>query len=97
MNVLALPLAGVEKGWRKAVADRVTPRVAARTPLEEHHVRAVVGAAFFGLSTYYVVASVRRFLDSRPTAPTEPAATTGSVTTEATTTVAPTTGAPRPH
>ena len=62
MNVLAVPLAGVSKGWRKAVADRVTPRLAARTPLEEDHVRAALGAAFIGLSTYYVVGSVRRFL-----------------------------------
>lgn len=66
MNVLALPLAGVSKGWRKAVADRVTPRVAARTPLEDHHVRAVLGAVFIGLSTYYVVGSVRRFLGVGP-------------------------------
>ena len=61
MDVLALPLAGVSKGWRKAVADRVAPRVAARTSLQETQARAIVGAAFIGLSAYYVIGSIRRF------------------------------------
>jgi hypothetical protein len=77
VNVLALPLAGVNKGWRKAVADRVAPTVAAKTPLEDHHARALVGAAFIGLSTYYVVGSVRRFreAESSPAAGPRPTAT----------------------
>lgn len=61
---LALPLAGADKGWRKAVADRVSPKVAARTPLRDDQVRAVLGAAFIGLSAYYVAGSVRRALQA---------------------------------
>ena len=61
--LVAVPLAGADKGWRKTVADRVTPKVAARTPLEDDQVRALLGAAFIGLSAYYVAASVRRALD----------------------------------
>lgn len=58
--LLAVPLAGVDKGWRKAVADRVSPGVAERTPLGDDQVRALLGAAFIGLSAYYVAASVSR-------------------------------------
>jgi hypothetical protein len=60
--LLALPLAGADKGWRKSVADRVTPTVTARTPLDHEQARALLGAAFIGLSAYYVAGSVRRYL-----------------------------------
>lgn len=56
----AVPFAGASTGWRKTVADRVTPKLAARTPLEEHQARAVVGAGFLALSTYYVANSLRK-------------------------------------
>lgn len=65
-GLLAVPLAGADTGWRKAVADRVSPKVASRTPLEEDQARAVLGAAFIGLSAYYVAGSVRRFLRTEP-------------------------------
>lgn len=58
---IAVPLAGAGTGWRKAVADRVTPRLAARTPLEEHQARALLGAGFIALSSRYVARSLRRF------------------------------------
>ncbi len=60
-GLLSAPLAGVNKGWRKAAADRVAPRLAARTPLRDEHARATLGAVFLSLSTYYVIGSVRRF------------------------------------
>lgn len=62
--LLAIPLAGADKGWRKTVADRVAPTLTARTPLDDDQVRAVLGAAFLGLSGYYVAGSVRRYLDA---------------------------------
>jgi hypothetical protein len=43
------------------VADRLAPRLAARTPLRDEQARAVLGVIFLGLSTYYVIGSVRRF------------------------------------
>lgn len=65
-GMLALPLAGADKGWRKSVADRVTPKVAAKTSLADDQVRAVIGAVFIGLSAYYVAGSVRRYLRDAP-------------------------------
>jgi len=47
-------------GWREKVADGVSGPVANRSPLSEDQVRAIVGAAFFALSVYYVVDTVRR-------------------------------------
>ena len=47
-------------GWRAKVADRVAGPMSSRTPLSDDEARALVGAVFFALSTYYVVGTVRR-------------------------------------
>jgi hypothetical protein len=49
-------------GWRNAVADRTAGPVAGNTPLDEDQWRALVGAAFFVASVFYVVSTVRRVL-----------------------------------
>jgi hypothetical protein len=46
------------QGWRRKVADGISPPVANRAPLEEEQVRAVIGAAFFVLSVIYVVKTI---------------------------------------
>ena len=43
--------------WRGAVANRVAPPAAERTPLSEDQVRAAIGATFFALATFYVVST----------------------------------------
>jgi hypothetical protein len=47
-------------GWRVNVADGVAGPVSERTPLSPDAVRALVGAAFFALSVYYVVSTAMR-------------------------------------
>jgi hypothetical protein len=47
-------------GWREAVADRVARPVAKKAPASEDQVRAVVGAAFFLLSLYYVISTIAK-------------------------------------
>ena len=47
-------------GWRETVANRVASPVAKKAPASEDQVRAVVGAAFFLLSLYYVVSTIAR-------------------------------------
>jgi len=47
-------------GWRETVADRVAGPVAKKAPASEDQVRAIVGAAFFLLSLYYVATSIAR-------------------------------------
>ena len=47
-------------GWRETVADKVASPVAGKTPASEDQVRAVIGAAFFLLSVYYVATSIAR-------------------------------------
>jgi hypothetical protein len=47
-------------GWRETVADRVASPVASKTPASEDQVRALIGAAFFLLSVYYVATSIAR-------------------------------------
>jgi hypothetical protein len=49
-------------GWRKALADRVAAPAAHRVPASEDQVRAVIGAAFFLLSLYYVASTVARMV-----------------------------------
>jgi hypothetical protein len=51
-------------GWRKAIADRVAPPAASRTPVSEGQVRAAIGAAFFLLSLYYVASTIARMIRS---------------------------------
>ena len=46
------------QGWRRKVAEGISPPVAKRAPLEEEQVRAVIGAAFFVLSVIYVVKTI---------------------------------------
>ena len=48
--------------WRTAVADRVAPPAAKRTPLSEDQVRAALGAAFLAMSTFYVVSAWVRLI-----------------------------------
>jgi hypothetical protein len=48
--------------WRAAVADRVAPPAAKRTPLSEDQVRAALGAAFLAVSTFYVVSAWIRLI-----------------------------------
>jgi hypothetical protein len=48
--------------WRGAVADRVAPPAAKRTPLSEDQARAAVGAAFFAVATFYVVTTLVRMI-----------------------------------
>jgi hypothetical protein len=48
--------------WRGAVANRIAPPAAKRTPLSEDQARAAVGAAFFALATFYVVSTVIRMI-----------------------------------
>lgn len=48
--------------WRAAVADRVAPPAAKRTPWSEDQVRAVLGAAFLAVSTVYVVSAWIRLI-----------------------------------
>ena len=43
------------QGWRAKVADGVAGPISKRTPLDPDHVRAAVGALFFGLAVMYVV------------------------------------------
>jgi hypothetical protein len=49
-------------GWRKAIADRVAPPAASRAPASEDQLRAVIGAAFFLLSLYYVASTIARMV-----------------------------------
>jgi hypothetical protein len=49
-------------GWRKSIADRVAPRAASRAPASEDQIRAVIGAAFFLLSLYYVASTIVRMV-----------------------------------
>ena len=49
-------------GWRKSVAHRVAPPAADRGPASEDQLRALIGAAFFALSLYYVVSTVVRMV-----------------------------------
>jgi len=43
--------------WRTAIADRVAPPAARRTPLSEEQVRAAIGATFLAVATFYVLRS----------------------------------------
>ena len=43
-------------GWREKVANVVAPRV----PIADENARALIGAAFFVLSVYYVAATIIR-------------------------------------
>jgi len=49
-------------GWRKSVADRVAPAAASKAPANEEQVRAIIGAAFFALSLFYVVSTLVRLI-----------------------------------
>jgi hypothetical protein len=47
-------------GWREKLADGVAPAAARRSGLSEDQARALVGAAFFALSAYYVISTCIR-------------------------------------
>ena len=47
-------------GWRAKLADAAAPRLKRVTPLEHDQARAVVGAALYLLSLYYVVQTALR-------------------------------------
>lgn len=59
MDSIAAGQAGLA-GWRKKIADGIADPVASRTPLGSEQVRALVGGAFFLLSVYYVIGTLRR-------------------------------------
>jgi len=48
--------------WRGAIADRVAPPTAKRTPRSADEIRGAIGAEFFGVATFYVVTSLVRML-----------------------------------
>jgi hypothetical protein len=48
--------------WRGAIANRVAPPAARRTPLSEDQIRGILGAAFLAISTFYVVSSIVRIV-----------------------------------
>ena len=50
-------------GWRKTVADKAAPPLAAKTPLDEDALRAAIGGLFFVLSVIYVVGTIKRALE----------------------------------
>jgi hypothetical protein len=52
-------------GWRKQTADLVAPRAAKLGPVSEDQVRVAIGATFFALSLYYVIATAARALKAR--------------------------------
>jgi hypothetical protein len=43
--------------WRAAIADRVAPPAAKRTPWSEDQVRAALGAVFLTIATVYVISA----------------------------------------
>ena len=47
-------------GWRAKIADGVAPVAAQRSRLSEDQARALVGAAFFAVSAYYVISTCIR-------------------------------------
>jgi len=51
-------------GWREKVADKAAPPVAARTPIDEDTIRALLGSLFFVLSLVYVASTVKRALQA---------------------------------
>ena len=50
-------------GWRTKVGDGIAEPLAKRGPLSDEQVRAIVGAAFFALSLYYVIGTVKRTVE----------------------------------
>ncbi len=56
-NATQIGTAGLQ-GWRAKVGDVVAAPLASRTPLEESHVRAIIGATFLTLSVVYVAKSI---------------------------------------
>jgi hypothetical protein len=52
------------KGWRGRVARPVADAVARRTDYSADQIRAIVGLAFFVLSVYLLVSTVRRALQT---------------------------------
>jgi len=51
-------------GWREKVADKAAPPVAARTPIDEDTIRALLGGLFFVLSLVYVASTLKRALQA---------------------------------
>jgi hypothetical protein len=56
-DVQQLGQAGL-KGWREALADKVAPPAADRTPASEDQIRAAIGALFFALAVIYVARTI---------------------------------------
>ena len=55
-NTTELGQAGLST-WRAAIADRVAPATAKRTPLSEDQVRATLGGFFLTIATVYVISA----------------------------------------
>ena len=44
-------------GWRGTLADKVAPKASDVAPPTEEQIRAAIGALFYALSVYYVIAT----------------------------------------
>ncbi len=53
------------KGWRSKVGASTAPFIGRHSPLDEDQARVIIGAAFFALSTWYVINTVRTTLRQR--------------------------------
>ena len=49
-------------GWRQKVADVAAPPAAKRGPVTEDQVQAVIGAAFYALSVWYVISTTAKII-----------------------------------
>ena len=49
-------------GWRGTVADKVAPPASNHAPPSEDQIRAAIGALFYALSVYYVIATTIKFV-----------------------------------
>ena len=48
--------------WRGAVANRIAPPAAKRTPLSEDQARTAIGAVFFAIAAFYVAGTLVRMI-----------------------------------
>ena len=53
--------AAVATGWRKSVADRLTPPLARHTPSGSERIRTAIGLGFLALTGKYVAETIQRF------------------------------------
>jgi hypothetical protein len=51
------------QGWREKVGDAAAKPLSSKTKLEEDHVKAAVGAAFFVLAVVYIVTTIKEVVE----------------------------------